>query len=63
MAELNINSEYCYNCTFSDAYGRDCEINSFMPVLLAMKGFDSCPKFQRKNTEQIENQLKIKGYE
>jgi len=59
MAELNINDYYCLNCTYSDAYGRGCKINPMMPVMLAMMGFDNCPKMERKNEAQLREQLEI----
>ncbi|MFA6817117.1 MAG: hypothetical protein WCS73_12560 [Lentisphaeria bacterium] len=59
MAEFNINTYYCSNCVYSDAYGRDCKINIMMPVMLAMMGFDRCPKQERKNEAQLREQLEI----
>jgi hypothetical protein len=59
MAAFDVNDYYCYDCTYSDAYGRGCKINLMMPVLLLIKGFDHCPKFEKKTTEQIEEQLRI----
>jgi len=59
MAAFNINTYYCRNCTHSDAYGRGCKINLMMPVMLAMMGFDRCPKQDRKNEAQLREQLEI----
>lgn len=59
MAELNINSYYCLDCTYSDAYGRGCKINTMMPAMLAMMGFDRCPKLEKKNNIQLKEQLEI----
>ncbi len=59
METFDINGYYCLNCTYSDAYGRGCKINSMMPAMLAMMGFDLCPKMERKNEDQLREQLKI----
>jgi len=59
MAEFNINSFYCNNCAYSDAYGRGCKINLMMPAMLAMMGFDRCPKKEKKNEAQLREQLEI----
>ena len=59
MATFNVNEYYCFNCTYSDAYGRGCKINLMMPVMLAMMGFDRCPKLERKNEVQLREQLEI----
>ena len=59
MATFNVNEYYCLNCTYSDAYGRVCKINLMMPVMLAMMGFDRCPKLERKNEAQLREQLEI----
>lgn len=59
MGTFNINEYYCHDCTYSDAYGRGCEINIMMPAMLAMMGFKLCPKFERKNKEQLMEQLEI----
>ena len=59
MATFNVNEYYCIDCTYSDAYGRGCKINLMMPVMLAMKGFDRCPKLVRKNEAQLREQLEI----
>jgi len=59
MATLNVNEYYCIKCTYSDAYGRGCKINHIMPVMLAMMGFDRCPKLERKNETQLREQLEI----
>jgi len=59
MATFDINGYYCLGCTYSDAYGRGCKINLMMPVMLAMMGFDRCPKMNRKNETQLREQLEI----
>ena len=59
MATFNVNEYYCLNCIYSDAYGRGCKINLMMPVMLAMMGFDRCPKLERKNEVQLREQLEI----
>ena len=59
MATFNVNEYYCFNCTYSDAYGRGCKFNLMMPVMLAMMGFDRCPKLERKNEDQLREQLEI----
>ena len=59
MATFTVNEYYCFNCTYSDAYGRGCKINLMMPVMLAMMGFDRCPRLERKNEVQLREQLEI----
>ena len=59
MATFNVNEYYCRNCTYSDAYGRNCKINLIMPAMLAMMGFSRCPKLERKNEVQLREQLEI----
>lgn len=59
METFDINGYYCLNCTYSDAHGRGCKINPMMPVMLAMMGFDRCPKQERKNEAQLREQLEI----
>jgi len=56
---MNINDYYCRSCTYSDAYGRGCKINLMMPVMLAMMGFNRCPKLEPKNDTQLREQLEI----
>ena len=61
MAALNINLYIgCEDCTFMDAHGRDCKHGALFPVLLLMAIKRHCPNFQRKTTEQINEQLKLK---
>ena len=61
MAALNINLYIgCEDCTFADAHGRDCKHGALFPVLLLMAKKRHCPNFQRKTTEQINEQLKLK---
>lgn len=61
-ATLNINWYIgCEDCTFADAYGRDCKHGALFPVLLLMANKKECPNFQKKTTEQIQEQLKLKA--
>ena len=59
MESFDINGHYCLRCTYSDSYGRGCQINLMMPAMLAMMGFDRCPKLELKNKKQLEEQLEI----
>lgn len=63
MAALNVNLYIgCEYCTFADAYGRDCKHGAWFPVLLLMAN-KKCPNFQKKTTEQIEEQWRIQNTE
>ena len=59
MAAFNVNEYYCRNCTYSDARGRGCKINLMMPVMLAVMGFDRCPKLEQKKEDQLREQIEI----
>lgn len=59
MAAFDVNQYYCLDCTYSDAYGRGCKINLMMPAMLAMMGFDRCPKLVWKNEKQLREQLDL----
>ena len=61
MAQGSINLLMgCEECRFADAYGRGCSHGLLFPVLATMAGYDRCPNFQPKTTEQIKEQLKLK---
>ena len=62
MSALNINMYMgCEDCTFADAYGRGCKHGALFPVLLLMANKKECPNFQKKTTEQLEEQLKLQA--
>lgn len=61
-ATLNINWYIgCEDCTFADAYGRNCEHGALFPVLLLLANKKECPNFQKKTIAQLEEQLKLKA--
>lgn len=51
---------HCEDCRFADAYGRDCKHGLMLPVAVLMSG-KNCPYMEKKTTEQIEEQLKLKN--
>lgn len=64
MAAGNIHIMYsCYNCRYADEYGRSCQHGLLFPILLLLSGNPSCPNFENKTTEQIEEQLRLKEHE
>jgi len=64
MAAGNIQIMFrCEDCKFADEYGRSCQHGALFPVLLLIAGKRSCPNFENKTTEQIEEQLRLKDYE
>lgn len=61
MAAQVINIKMgCEECTFADAYGRGCKHGLLFPIMALMAGYERCPNYEPKTTEQIEEQLKIK---
>ena len=50
----------CEECRYADAYGRGCKHGLLFPVLSLMVGYNKCPNFEVKTSEQIKEQLNIK---
>lgn len=64
MATRSINMAIgCEECTHANAYGQDCDYGLMFPPLVFMGGFDKCPNFKPKTTEQLEEQLKNENNE
>jgi hypothetical protein len=64
MAARDIHIMYrCEDCRYADEYGRSCQHGLLFPILLLMAGKQTCPNFENKTTEQIEEQLRLKQYE
>lgn len=62
MAAYDINGR-CEDCTFADAFGRSCQHGMLFPVMVLMAFGDvyQCPNFQKKNAEQIQEQIRLKN--
>lgn len=64
MAARDIQIMYrCEDCRYADEYGRSCQHGLLFPILLLMAVKQTCPNFENKTTEQIEEQLRLKQYE
>ena len=60
MTAYNINLNIgCEDCTFANAYGQGCKHGLLFPVLAMVAGYERCPNFERKTSEQIKEQLSI----
>lgn len=64
MAAYDVNGR-CEDCTFADAFGRSCQHVMLFPVmvLIAFGDVYQCPNFQKKNAEQLQEQIRLKNNE
>lgn len=64
MAAYDVNGR-CEDCTFADAFGRSCQHGMLFPVmvLIAFGDVYQCPNFQKKNAEQLQEQIRLKNKE
>lgn len=64
MASLSVNLRMgCEDCRLANAYGQDCKDGLMFPVLALMAGYERCPNFKPKTSEQIEEQIRLKENE
>ena len=58
MAAYDVNGR-CEDCTFADAFGRNCQHGMLFPVMVLMAYGDvyKCPNFEKKTIEQINEQI------
>jgi hypothetical protein len=47
----------CERCKNATEHYHQCEINQMLPIMLVMRGLDTCP-FKNKSGEQIEKLMK-----
>ncbi len=63
-ATVNINWRMgCEDCCYANEHGQDCKHGLLFPVLAMIAGYERCPNFENKTSEQIEEQLRLKEYE
>lgn len=64
MAAYDVNGR-CEDCTFADAFGRSCQHGMLFPVmvLIAFGDVYQYPNFQKKNAEQLQEQIRLKNNE
>jgi hypothetical protein len=64
MAAYDVNGR-CEDCTFADAFGRSCQHGMLFPVMVLIEFGDlyQCPNFQKKNAEQLQEQIRLKNNE
>lgn len=64
MAAYDVNGR-CEDCTFADSFGRSCQHGMLFPVmvLIAFEDVYQCPNFQKKNAEQLQEQIRLKNNE
>lgn len=61
MSYAILNDEVnCTNCRHADMWGRGCSFGLMFPVAIFLTG-NLCPNFEGKTSEQIEEQLTLKG--
>lgn len=53
----------CEDCRNANVHGQDCRHGLLFPVLAVMAGYEMCPNFEKKTTEQLEEQLRTRAYE
>lgn len=52
-AVFDTNGYYqCDTCRHADEYGRMCNVNTFLPILLMMHGERGCEHYEFQNKEQ-----------
>lgn len=64
MPAYDVNGR-CEDCTFADAFGRSRQHGMLFPVmvLIAFGDVYQCPNFQKKNAEQLQEQIRLKNKE
>lgn len=62
MAAYDVNQR-CEDCTFADAFGRDCKHGMMFPLLVLLSYGDvyKCPNFQKKTSDQLIQQNEIRN--